>query len=73
MRSKKRLSALLGAAFALTAGGGCGGDSGGPTQTDMAKLPPPSEAATNAAAKAPALPKVRPKFLAPPRSEMRKP
>ena len=40
MRSKWIASLLLGAAFALGASAGCGGDPGGPT--DLAKLPPPS-------------------------------
>jgi hypothetical protein len=54
-------------AFALGAITGCGGDPAG--QTDLAKLPPPSQAVIDRAKAAP-LPKSRPKFGSPPKSEM---
>jgi hypothetical protein len=49
---------------------GCGGEPEG--QTDLAKLPPPSQAVIDAAKKAKTQPQGRPKFGAPPRTEIRK-
>ena len=72
MRSRTGLSALCVVAFALGASSGCSGSSGGPTQTDLAKLPLPPQAVIDAAKKAEARPKARPKFGAIPRSEMLK-
>jgi hypothetical protein len=69
MRSNKIVSALRGAAIALVTSTGCGGDSA--EQTDLAKLPPPSQAVIDAAKTQPS-PKGRPKFGAPPRSELLK-
>ena len=70
MRSNKIVSALRGAAIALVTSTGCGG--GSAEQTDLVKLPPPSQAVIDAAKKNQARPQARPKFGAIPRSEMLK-
>jgi hypothetical protein len=70
MRSNRIVAALPGGMFVLATITGCGGEPEG--QTDLAKLPPPSQAVIDAA-KAQAPSKARPKFGSPPRSEMRKP
>ena len=70
MRSNRILAGLHGGVVALAVITGCGGEPEG--QTDLAKLPLPSQAVIDAA-KAQAPSKVRPKFATPTRSEMRKP
>jgi len=67
MRTKWVASVLGVAAFAMVASTGCGGDPAG--ETDLAKLPPPSQAVIDRAKAAP-LPKSRPKFGSLPKSEM---
>ncbi len=62
------IAPMLGvAAFTWAASTGCGGDPVG--QTDLAKVPPPSQQVIDRA-KAMPLPKSRPKFGSPPKSEM---
>jgi hypothetical protein len=70
MRSSCIRSGLHGGVLALATITGCGGEPEG--QTDLAKLPLPSQAVIDAA-KAQAPSKARPKFVTPSRSEMRKP
>jgi hypothetical protein len=70
MRSSRILSGLQGVVLALAAVTGCDGGSEG--QTDLAKLPPPPQAAIDAA-KTQAPPTARPKFGSPPRSATVKP
>jgi hypothetical protein len=61
------VSALRGVMFALAMMAGCGGEPEG--QTDLAKLPPPTQAVIDAAkAKTEAHPAARPKFGSPPKS-----
>jgi hypothetical protein len=68
MRSSRIQSGVLGAVLALATITGC--DDGSDGQTDIAKLPPPSQEALDAAKKA--QPNPRPKFGSPPKSEMGK-
>jgi hypothetical protein len=70
MRSNRILAGLQGVVLALATVTGCDDDSEG--QTDLAKLPPPSQAVIDAA-KAQAPPTARPKFGSPPRSATVKP
>jgi hypothetical protein len=70
MRSNRILSGLHGGVLALATITGCNNGSEG--QTDMAKLPPPSQEVIDAAKARPA-PTARPKFGSLPRSEMPKP
>ena len=69
MRSSRGMSMFHGGVFTLVVIAGCGEDSGG--QTDLAKLPPPSQAVLDTA-KAKAQPNPRPRFGSPPKSEMGK-
>ena len=70
MRSSRIRSGLHGGVLALATITGC--DHGSDGQTDIAKLPPPSQEVLDAA-KVQAPQKARPKFGSPPRSEMGKP
>jgi hypothetical protein len=70
MRSRNVLSTLYGVMFALFVVTGC--DNGSDGQTDIAKLPLPSQEALDAA-QAKARPNPRPRFGSPPKSEMGKP
>ena len=70
MRSTRKFSKLHGGVLALAAIAGC--EDGSTGQTDLAKVPPPSQAVLDAA-KIQAPQKGRPKFGSPPRSEMAKP
>ena len=70
MRSIWIRSGLHGGVLALATLTGC--DNGSDGQTDIAKLPPPSQEALDAA-KVKAPKNVRPKFGSPPKSEMGKP
>ncbi len=67
MRTRWIESVLGLAVLALAASAGCGGDPEG--QTDLAKLPPPSQQVIDRS-KAARVPKARPKFGSPPKSEM---
>ena len=69
MRTKWVAPALVLAAFALGAAIGCGNDPA--DQTDLAKLPPPSQQEIDRA-KAIPQPKSKLKFGAPPRSEIQR-
>jgi hypothetical protein len=71
MRSNRILTGLQGVVLALATVTGCDGGSEG--QTDLAKLPLPSQAVIDAAKAQAARPTARPKFGSPPRSEMGKP
>jgi hypothetical protein len=71
MRSNHILAGLQGVVLALATISGCGGEPEG--QTDLAKLPPPSQAVIDAAKEQAARPTARPKFGSPPKSEMGKP
>jgi hypothetical protein len=70
MRSNRVLTGLQRVVLALATISGCGGEPEG--QTDLAKLPAPSQAVIDAA-KTQAPPTARPKFGSPPKSEMVKP
>jgi hypothetical protein len=67
MRLNRILSGLHGGMLVLATITGC--DDGSNGETDIAKLPPPSQESLDAA-KTQARPNARPKFGSPPKSEM---